>query len=293
MVEPKNNTDSVLAFADEVIASLGTERLCAGSSHEQYLATPDVSFFSSNMVNSSSQTENFSINKGVQHLVSTKSVAVGSASTVVHRGIQTESSTCSLAIQTDDDMFRDFVKESLKKSTSIAFSGLAQMEELWRKVLKQFNRSFFLIEKLMKLVLFFRNSCDVVQKKLASSKAILKETFLMKEEIECRQKIIGSEQDLRYHIVLNGYNEMSKFYRKSEAAFLATQNELFEKIDAIDILQQQLSECVKNVAISSNLDRSVVSHAEQTTVDEKCANDSINEMKQLLNECWLVLGQNQ
>ncbi|RNF27668.1 uncharacterized protein Tco025E_00052 [Trypanosoma conorhini] len=118
-------------------------------------------------------------------------------------------------------------------------------------------------------------------------------SVFLQKELEDRCDIYEEEQGRRYSIALLANSAMVRFHRECETAFLLSQNALIENLDKIATLQKQISDINEENAISTGTDVSGGCNdgTERNFVEDTDDNESLNEMKKLLTECWVVLGQ--
>ncbi|ORC89593.1 uncharacterized protein TM35_000111270 [Trypanosoma theileri] len=307
MMDVREKTDTVLAFADDVIASIGVASSVTGiQSYSQFdkLNSIVVCF---NGADKSIQTELFSLSKATQSYISTKNTGVQVASVSVHKGTQIDLSQSSASTQTDMDISVEVVGDLLRNGINMFFTKLLRLEGLCINLLGRLGNCGSELCRLSHVVNSLKNSEKLAKEKLNTAHVALMISSLVMLELEHRNSLIEEERDLRYNIVSIAHSAAMAFYKESETAFLFTRSELFDKLDYIEVLQKQLCDHKEEngsmtnnttIAISStnttniidtNEGRDCLSGRNFTCFED--GNDSMKDMKQLLTECWVLLGQ--
>ncbi|EKF31053.1 hypothetical protein MOQ_005106 [Trypanosoma cruzi marinkellei] len=292
-MEISKTTENVLAIADDVIASIANGCVMNEVKFDQHLNMFIQPSVSTNRVNKALQTESYTVARAVQHCNLTNSIAVQNISLTADLGTQTDSSIISSAVQTEPDMSHTFIQEAFKKANKIIISRFVNIEEMWMNLLNRLNRFNLEFKRLSTTLDSVRRSRDFFEGNLKQSRRVLHIYALVQEEIEARRDISEEEQGSRYNIVLMANCAMIGFHRECEKVLLVTRNELIEKLDDIDVLRKQLADSHEVNTICTTTDKSDVCNS----VSEKKLTapvddlESAKEMKRLLTECWVVLGQ--
>ncbi|RNF12642.1 hypothetical protein TraAM80_00185 [Trypanosoma rangeli] len=292
-MEIRKTTENVLAIADDVIASLASGCVVDEAKYELPLSIYAQTPVFRNQLDKGLQKDLYSVTKAVQHCQQTKSIAVQNISLSVDLGMQTESCVVSLGVQTEPDTSRDFIKEAFKRTTNIVTLTLVNTEEMWRNLINRLNRLNMEFKRISNVLNSVTRSRDFFEKKIKETQCFHSIFSLLQRELESRCGISEEEQETRYTIALLANRAIIGYHRECEKAFVVTQNELIEKLDEIDILQKKLSELSEDDAIYT---ASIISGACHDVTEKNLAediddNESVNEMKKLLTECWGVLDQ--
>ncbi|KEG13246.1 hypothetical protein DQ04_01121010 [Trypanosoma grayi] len=289
----QKETESVLAIADDVIASIGTNSLVSGTELYQSFEGRKVSKSCKNGVDKSVQTQTYSLHKSTQHCESKKNVAIQNAPLSFHRSTETESFGFSTATQTEPDILPDIIRVSFQKTSNMVSIANLKMEELWLGLQNRFNRCSSELQRLATFVKSLRRSRDALEVNLRNAHMVMEITSLVQLELEARFVIWAEERDSRNDISFTAYRNMIGFLREIEADFFVARSELVEKLDDIDALQRELSDRKeKNVMISANgTDLACDSVSGKLQSENEDDGVSLKEMKKLLTECWVVLGQ--
>ncbi|EAN98981.1 hypothetical protein C3747_45g157 [Trypanosoma cruzi] len=292
-MEIRKTTENVLAIADDVIALIANGCPLNEVKCDQHLNMFIQSPVSTNRVDKAIQTEYYTVARAVQHCNLTKSIAVQNISLSADLGTQTDSSVISSAVQTEPDMSHTFIQEAFKKANNIIISRFVNIEEMWMNLLNRLHRFNLEFRRLSTSLDSVRRSRDFFEEKLRQSQWVLNVYALVEEEIEARRDISEEEQGSRYNIALMASCVMIGFHRECEKDLLVTRNELIEKLNDIDALRRQLSDIHEGNTICTTTDKSEVCNcvSEKKLTEHADDLESTEEMKRLLTECWVVLGQ--
>ncbi|KAH9599627.1 hypothetical protein LSM04_009013 [Trypanosoma melophagium] len=307
MMDVKERTDTVLAFADDVIASIGIDSSVTGIQSYSKLDKLNSSVACFNVAEKSTQTEIISLSKATQSCISTKNTGIQVASVSVHRSTQINSCQSSASTQTDPDMSVEVVKDLLRNSMNMVFTKLLRLERLCVNLLGRFGNCGPQLRRLSHNVNSLKNSENIAKENLNTAHAALRISSLLMLELENRNALIEEEMNLRYNMVSIAHSAAITFFRESEKAFLSTRSELFDKLDYIDVLQKQLHNQIEgNGSMTANTTTAICSTDTTNIIDtnEGCDclsgknltdfeddNESLKDMKKLLTECWVLLGQ--
>ncbi|CBH09884.1 hypothetical protein, conserved [Trypanosoma brucei gambiense DAL972] len=284
----KRETESILAIADEVIASIEgyprKDKLQQPSIEGKPVVAPPSSF------SKSIQTESKIFSKGVQHSIYLKDVGIQCAQQPTNRDTQTECFTFSSSTQTEPDTTLVSVKRGIKDVTKNFAEKSEYMERLLECLAVRLDRCRTNVHKVATQLADLAASRRILEQGLNDIRVDNSVTRLIQQETEVRNFLWDEEHVSRNEVVMLALSEMRGYYVKHTSPLLENRCECVPNTDDPSLVQK----CVSGATTlptgdCTDVDEYLQYNPVSNLVSEQ--GEYFKDMEMLLSECLAVLDK--
>ncbi|KAG8339710.1 hypothetical protein TRVL_09462 [Trypanosoma vivax] len=279
-------TKSVLAIADEVIASIGDASPTNTTGGYETVNLFDTHRMLGNKVDKSLQTERCVTSEGIQHETATRSCGTQCRLQSYHFGTQTDLSRKSCGQQTEPDNLHNLFRERVTESVNLFKEKFFFLENMVSSFSSSVDSCTSNINTLSTIYNALLKTNLALAKKLEKTERSMSEACIFHTEMSGRCAISNDEHVSRHSILLSALQGIAELQSKTYFSLSCTEQKLAQMSEKVKNVQNDFYENQSELSVdASAVGGSIFCVSDSNYTEDERKDESISEMKKLLTDC--------